>query len=69
MCTEKHEYEVTDAQKKKTDSYEPMDSQKTRGFETTGAQKTDDVYKLMGSQKTREYQTTGAQKKLMMSTS
>ena len=27
------------AQKKKTDAYEPMDSQKTREYKTTGAQK------------------------------
>ena len=54
---------MTDAQKKKTDAYEPMDSQKTREYKTTGAQrKTVDVYKLMDSQKTREYKMTGAQK-------
>ena len=34
-----HEYEMTDAQKKKTDAYEPMDSQKTREYKMTGAQK------------------------------
>ena len=42
-----------------------MDSQKTREYETTGAQKKTDEYKLMDSQKTHEYETTGAQKKLM----
>ena len=65
-----------DAQKKKTDAYEPMDSQKTREYKTTGAQKSHeyevmdaqkkktDVYKPMDSQKTREYELTGAQKKI-----
>ena len=41
-----------------------MDSQKTREYETTGAQKKIDAYKLMDSQKTREYELTGAQKKI-----
>ena len=33
-----HEYDVTDARKKKTDAYEPTDSQKTREYEVIGAQ-------------------------------
>ena len=49
--------------RRKTDAYKLMDSQKTREYETTGAQKKTDAYKLMDSQKTREYETTGAQKK------
>ena len=65
---------MTDAQKKKTDVYELMDSQKTRehkmtgaqkkidAYKMTGAQKKIDAYKLMDSQKTREYNLTGAQK-------
>ena len=41
-----------------------MNSQKTREYETTGAQtKKTDAYKLMNSQRTREYEVTGAQKK------
>ena len=59
-----HEYEVTDVQKKKTDVYEPMDSQKTREYKTTGAQKKIDAYKMKDSQKTREYELTGAQEKI-----
>ena len=46
---------MTGAWKKKTDAYEPMDSQKTREYEVTGAQKKKFVaYKLMNSQKTHE---------------
>ena len=41
-----------------------MDSQKTREYETTGAQKKTDAYKMMASPKTREYEVTGAQKKI-----
>ena len=55
---------MTDARKKKTDVYEPMDSQKTREYKTTGAQKKIDAYKMNDSQKTREYELTGAQKKI-----
>ena len=58
----RHEYVVTDAHKKKTDAYEPMDSQKTREYETIGAQKKTDVDKLMDSRKIDEYEMTGAQK-------
>ena len=45
-----------------------MDSQKTREYETTGAQNKAHAYKLMDSQKIGEYELTGAQK-LMMCTS
>ena len=38
-----------DAQKKKTDVYEPMDSQKTREYKTTGAQKSHE-YEVMDAQ-------------------
>ena len=48
--------------RRKTHAYRPMDSQKTREYEVTGAQKTDDEYEPMDSQKTREYEVTGAQK-------
>ena len=42
MHRTRHEFEVTDARKKKTDVYEPMDSQKTREYNLKGAQKTDE---------------------------
>ena len=41
---------MTGAQKKKTDAYKLMDSQKTREYEMTGAQKKKiDAYKLIDS--------------------
>ena len=68
-----HEYEMTSAQKKKSDVYEMTGAQKIHEYkmtvskkideyEMTGAQKIDE-YEQMDSQKTRECKTTGAQKK------
>ena len=60
---ETSEYEVTGAQKKKTDAYNLMDSQKIDEYEMTGAQKKTHAYKLMDSQKIDEYEMTYAHKK------
>ena len=56
-----HAYEMTSAQKKKSDAYEMTGAQKSHEYEMTGAQKIH-AYEMTSAQKSHEYEMTGAQK-------